>query len=198
MKKFETGDRVSFINEKQDGVIIKILPNGNCMVEIEDGFEIESTPGELVKVAFTQKNKDKSVEPIITVEKVKPAEVSELKKLLTGLNDSVSLVLMPSDVNKVLTGSVKYFIVNESKYDVLYSFSRKSDRKLFGISSGKVEAFNEINLGEIVRDHLMDTESLQVQLIFHQKDLFQQIPVVTKELSVEYPDLNHVNKKIPV
>ncbi len=196
MKKFETGDRVSFINEKQDGVISKILPNGNYMVETEDGFPIEATPGELVKIAHTQKNKHNIADPIITEKKVKPAEVSDLKKLLTGLNDSVSLVLMPTEINKVLTGSVKYFIVNESMYDVLYSFSRKSDRKLFGISSGKVEAFNELNLGEIARDDLMDTESLQVQLIFHQKDLFQQIPVITKELSVEYPDLNHVNKKI--
>ncbi len=197
MKKFETGDQVSFINEKQDGVISKILPNGNYMVEIEDGFPIEATPGELVKISFTQKNKNHNVEPmIITEEKIKPPEVSELKKLLTGLNDSVSLVLMPAEVNKVLTGSVKYFIVNESKYDVLYSFSRKSNRKLFGISSSKVEAFNEINLGEIERDVLMDTESLQVQLLFHQRDLFQQLPVLTKELSVEYPDLNHVNKKI--
>ena len=54
MKKFEQGDRVSFINEKQDGVITKLLSNGNYMVEIEDGFEIEATANELVKIADMQ------------------------------------------------------------------------------------------------------------------------------------------------
>ena len=103
---------------------------------------------------------------------------------------------MPSNPNQVLTGSVKYFLINESKYDVLYSFSNKINRKLFGISSGKLETSTELFLGELSRDVLMDSESLYLQMLFHQKNYFQQLPVLTKELPIEYPDLNHVNKNI--
>jgi len=40
---FLPGDKVSFINEKQDGVVVKLLPGNKILVAIEDGFEIEET-----------------------------------------------------------------------------------------------------------------------------------------------------------
>ncbi len=196
MKKFEIGDRVSFINEKQDGFIAKLLPNGNCMVEIEDGFEIEATVSELIKISVTQKNRNSAIEVVKQEEKAQPEEKIILSKLLSGFSDAVTFVLMPSNAQQVLTGSVKYFLVNESKYDVLFTFSNKKNKKTVGISSGKIEAANEICIGEITRDELMDAESLQVQLLFHQINLFHQIGVVTKDLTIEYPDLNHTNKNI--
>ncbi len=196
MNKFEIGDRVSFINEKQDGVITKILPNGNYMVEIEDGFELETTASELLKIPASKQKQSYSNDIVKEDKQLKIETQPELRKLLPGLSDCVSLVLMPSNANAVLTGAVNYYLVNATKYDVLYSFSYKIKKQLIGIISGKLEGANEVFLGEISRDVLMDSESLQVQLLFHQKGFFNQLPVLTKELSIEYPDLNLVNKKI--
>ena len=196
MNKFEPGDRISFINERLNGVVIKILASGNYLIETEDGFEIDATPAELVKIVVAQKKPSPIIENAKAATPVPAVEITELRKSIPGLSDCVSLVLMPSDASKVLTGSVKYFLVNESKYDVLFSFSNKQNKKLSGISSGKVEASNEIYLGEFTRDVLMDSECLQIQLLFHQKNFFLQIPVLTKELPIEYPDLNHVNKNL--
>ena len=198
MKIFEVGDKVSFLNAKLDGVISKVLPNGNYSVELDDGFEMEAAASELVKIAIFQKDKFTPSSDIETktVEQLKTIEEVPLRKILPGLSDCVTLVLMPSNPNQVLTGAVKYFLVNESKYDVLYSFSYKQTRKLIGISSGKLEPASELFIGELTRDVLMESESLYLQLIFHQKNYYLQIPVLTKELSIEYPDLNHVNKNI--
>jgi dsDNA-specific endonuclease/ATPase MutS2 len=47
--KFTPGDKVSFINEKQEGIVVKILPNNKVVVDIEDGFELTVSEKELVK-----------------------------------------------------------------------------------------------------------------------------------------------------
>lgn len=48
--KFNPGDKVSFIDEKQDGVVVKILTNNTVLVvAIEDGFDIEVSEKELIK-----------------------------------------------------------------------------------------------------------------------------------------------------
>ena len=196
MRKLEIGDRVSFINEKQDGIITKILQNGNYLVEIEDGFEIEVTAAELVKIISSDKKLIPSSDKSEGNKEEKPFQKIELRKSLQGLNDAIALVLMPTDSTKVLTGSVSYFLVNESTFDVLYTFSYKVNHTWYGISSGKLNSLNEVFVGELTRDILMETESLQLQLVFHRIGFFHQNPVFTKEISVEYPDLNNVNKNL--
>ena len=195
MKKFETGDKVSFINEKQDGVITKQLSNGNYMVEIEDGFALETTASELVKIVGTQKKITTPAKPDATLQFIE-VPIVELRTVLSGLTEAVSLVLIPADANQVLTGSVKYYLVNQSKYDVLYSFSNKMHRKLNGVSSGKLLTDSEIVIGELTRNKLMDSECLHIQLLFHQNNEFYPMSTLTKEIAIAYPDLNEVNKTI--
>ena len=48
--KFQPGDKVSFINEKQQGVVKKNMPGNMVVVEIEDGFEFPVRENELVKI----------------------------------------------------------------------------------------------------------------------------------------------------
>ena len=36
--KFSPGDKVAFINEKQDGIVVKILEGDKVVVAIEEGF----------------------------------------------------------------------------------------------------------------------------------------------------------------
>jgi hypothetical protein len=50
--KFQPGDKVSFINEKQQGVVKKILTGNMVVVEIEDGFEFPVRENELVKIGM--------------------------------------------------------------------------------------------------------------------------------------------------
>jgi len=38
----KAGDKVSFKDEKLNGVILEILQNGKVLVELEDGFPMEA------------------------------------------------------------------------------------------------------------------------------------------------------------
>jgi len=49
------GDNVSFLNEKREGIVKKILNNKMVIVEIEDGFDIPVAINDLVKSdAYTE------------------------------------------------------------------------------------------------------------------------------------------------
>ena len=49
------GDKVSFLNEKRDGIVKKMLNNKMVLVEIEDGFDIPVAINDLVKAdAYTE------------------------------------------------------------------------------------------------------------------------------------------------
>lgn len=49
MKPLVTGDRVEVLDEALKGVVKKILP-GSVLVELEDGFELEYTPEQLIQL----------------------------------------------------------------------------------------------------------------------------------------------------
>src|SRR6187399_2902154 len=114
MPKFSINDRVSFINEKQDGVIKAIKPNGICIVEIEDGFDIEALESELV---LRQKEK-------IPVKKENVASempenfIPEFTKNIPELTAGIWLVTCPAQSGMVLTGPADYYIVNNTEYDI--------------------------------------------------------------------------------
>ena len=57
--KFKIGDRVSFLNEKGEGVICSQEKNGFVRVSIEDGFEIPYLVDELVKAVEVKQEADK-------------------------------------------------------------------------------------------------------------------------------------------
>ena len=44
----KAGDKVSFKDEKLNGVILEILQNGKVLVELEDGFPMEALQNQLV------------------------------------------------------------------------------------------------------------------------------------------------------
>ena len=46
----KAGDKVSFKDEKLNGVILEILQNGKVLVELEDGFPMEALQNQLVGI----------------------------------------------------------------------------------------------------------------------------------------------------
>ena len=80
---FQPGDKVSFVNEKQEGIIVTIQPNGMIVVEIEDGFPIEVTARELVKkhsILITEKEQQQKKEKLFYLINEKFQNLKQIKQ----------------------------------------------------------------------------------------------------------------------
>ncbi len=120
MAKFSVGDEVVFVNEKQQGIIRTIRPDGIHVVEIEDGFTIDVLANEIAIF--------KKWHPLVD----SPAEQKEIKKQETesALPPMPDLLLMTSgsglfqlafipEHQKILSGKLSVALVNGTAYQFL-------------------------------------------------------------------------------
>lgn len=191
---FQAGDKVSFINEKQDGFIVAIKANGICVVEIEDGFTLDATASELVKIKDTQQKKSDKKNDIgeeNLVKEVPPIDLINVYSLL----GTVALITLP-DNGKVLSGKIDYWLVNGSDSDVLYAFSSFKSKMPEGIAAGYLEKNKTVLMSTILRDAIIDIDHLQIQLLFHKKGLHQELPRINKEFKIELPTITQHYPKL--
>ena len=58
MANFKIGDKVSFISEKRDGIVKKIMNNNMVLVEIEEGFEIPVIGSDLINLNMNRESEN--------------------------------------------------------------------------------------------------------------------------------------------
>src|SRR5688572_23275291 len=114
------GDKVSFINEKQEGVVKRILSDTLVVVEIEDGFDIQVNTKELVKKQSIQDQYAGKTDVVTIQPEAIEGSVNDLL-LITEIN-TISVASYPAKTGAVLTGNVKFAIVNKSNYMTLFVF----------------------------------------------------------------------------
>jgi hypothetical protein len=183
---FRIGDKVSFINEKQDGYIVFIKADNTCVVEIEDGFTLDAGPKELVKIQEASKKNPQIENADIIVQSTGDA-LPDLIKIFS-LENQVALVAVP-DAGKVLSGKVDYYLVNGSELDVLYVFSLLMSKMHDGKIAGVLAPGNFILLSSVSREDLIEAEKLVIELLFYKKGLHPSYPRVQQVLNIEMPAL---------
>ena len=141
--KFKVGDKVNFLNESGGGVITKIIDSRMVNVEVEGGFEMPVLTSELIldyrakeiediEKEYSLGNSKDISQPAEKVEDSEPDRVTEINPYFQVKEEKgVYLVYEPLDQQWILTGDIDIFIVNNTKYDILYSlfFEEKGDLK---------------------------------------------------------------------
>ncbi len=190
--KFEPGDKVSFINEKQKGIVKKTLSGNMVIVEIEDGFEIPVRENELVKTGIAQDHQ---------------TEKPEIKKEIHVVHDPVSVIdicadksiviaAIPDAAGSVLTGALTYHLVNRSGFDVLFSFYLRKENQWKGIYRGICESGTHQELIHLKRETLIDIQSFLFQgLLYTEKELLQ-VTSIRNEFAVLIPSLHNARKDV--
>lgn len=186
-KIYKVGDYVRFINEKQEGKISEILPSGNIVVDIEDGFPIEVTPAEIVKV------QDSGLERSRLTTAVNTATVSENQVAFPQpeqfrIKDEISLLIIPAH-SKVTTGPVKLYLLNTLEVAVAFSFTSIHKKKYKGVAAGLVQS-NELSfLQEIRREDLLDFEGYFFTGIIHSDKEHTAYPIIRQPVQIPLPDI---------
>jgi hypothetical protein len=183
----EIGDKVSFVNEKQDGVIVSIKTNGMMVVEIEDGFTVDVTVKELVKIQSVQKKPETTSTPASSnkVEE-KPILINFEKEL--HLTDQLAIVIVP-DTGKVLSGGMHYHFVNGTENEILFSFSLIKGKFVEGIFANHINSFAQTEIGVLSREQLIDAEKILIEAIVFRKGSHGRFARINKELAIQFPNL---------
>jgi hypothetical protein len=178
--KFKVGDRVKFLNESGGGVVSKIISPNMVNVAIEDGFEIPTMTHELLRIELEAPadsprhffredfNVEVKTEPQSVIEE-DSRNIPLLSYSAKGVvEQGIYLAFLPHDQKWLITGILDIYLVNHSKFDILYSVFLEEDEKGFvGFDYGSVIPDSMILLESIDREELGKWEKGVVQVLFH-------------------------------
>ncbi len=189
---FLPGDKVSFINEKQDGVVVKLLQGNKLIVEIEDGFEIEVYEKELVKKSGTQKTEKQPEQKIIASV---PNEIAS-NLIETTEKGTISLTVVPESIGAVLTGSIHHHVVNNTDFHLLFTFYAKEKNKWVGKEKGSVPSGESQFIFKCKREDLIDTSLFLIQGLVYTDAELPSPGSFRKETGIILPDLQTLNNQL--
>ncbi|HEY9123183.1 MAG TPA: DUF2027 domain-containing protein [Bacteroidales bacterium] len=176
---FRIGDKVKFLNEAGGGVIKKFLANNQAMVEIEDGFEINTLLSNLVHDTSAQ-HIALDVEP-----EAKPTKVEKPKNFVKEPQDKASgptfsekkivsddkalvcLAIVPVGLDSAFAYSLfDLYILNDSNYDILFTAAQVKDNIYRLIEKGELEAGMSMNIGQYTLEKLKTIQRIVVDVLY--------------------------------
>jgi hypothetical protein len=182
---FNIGDSVTFINEKQNGIVLGFKANNIVVVEIEDGFTLDVLSREIVVVKSSQ---EKAMG--VSTSENKPSEkqvaISPAPSFASHLDQSAIVLLTVPEQSAVLTGKIKFVLVNPLSGQIQGACYEKQKNKLKRIAVFSLNTLQQTELFEYTREQLMSFESVVISYAYSDMDMFS---AGSKEITIEYPGL---------
>lgn len=167
MADFKIGDKVNFLSTTGGGKVTKIIDSRMVMVEIEGGFEIPTLISDLVLDYRSMPAPSKQQETVDKVQKevqgqelLKQQQADEARK--GGLRrfakeaekEGIYMAFVPHEQQWLLTGPLDLVLVNNTPYEMLYTFTIKETDRFANIDFGQIDKFQKIVVETISRDDL--------------------------------------------
>lgn len=157
--KFKIGDYVRFVNERQEGIVTRIIDHQLVGVTIEDDFEISVAAGELVLVS--------QQETQLLDHEVQIEERAPMQQLA---EEGIYLALVRNEIANTV---FDLQLINLSDYQLLFSCSGEIQGNYSGIASGSLEGHKKIVLSTYSSDTVNEWPVFHLQCIYHSKGKFQ-------------------------
>lgn len=198
--KLKAGDKVKFLNENGGGVVSRVVSPKLVHVIIEDGFEIPVLAGELIRIEeeapfdspkhMFREDFNRDFKP---PDENVVQEVNNNMKLVNNqargaVEPGVYLAFVPEDQRWLITGLLDVYLVNHSRYDILYSaFLQKEDGFYRGFDYGSVEPESMVLLESLEREKLGKWERGVIQVLFHSDNASQVLSPGSSNFRVRLP-----------
>jgi hypothetical protein len=183
------GDNVSFLNEKRNGIVKKILNNKMVLVEIEDGFDIPVPINDLVKADAYIETIDEESDNKTTIQKEEPEERFSLRiALLTGGNEidkikkGIYIAFIPEDPDDVLSSDFGIYLLNHNSHDLLFTYSLKENGKFICRDFDNIDEETAILLDIIDKSDLERWQDSKFHFFAFKKDIELEIPPFSHEI----------------
>jgi len=173
---FKKGDKVKFLNDVGEGVIVRFQDKKIAIVHNNDGFEIPVLMSELLKIEdqyiFDDKQdregNEASQSPQTIQETIETEDIDE-DGLNTDRNASIFFAVVPENKEEILNSDLRIFLINDSNFRILYSISRSEGEFQSLMAYGNLEDNTKLQLADIKRDELNNFEEINFQIVFFRK-----------------------------
>lgn len=190
---FKPGDKVRFLNEQGGGIVTRILSNTMVNVAIEEGFEVPVMAHELIKIepqGAADRFFDRQIKvdypahlqtPVAQPAQAQPAESADetddritylYRQSGAGIIEGIYLAFVPKDQKWLISGNLEIYIVNNTGYEALYTFSLAEDGKGYaGVDYDVIPAYSKIHIETITREDLESWTDGIVQVLFYKNEI---------------------------
>ncbi len=175
--KFKVGDKVNFLNENGGGIVTAIVDSRMVKVEVEGGFEMPVMEKDLIldyrakeaeNITSQFHTKPAVPAPAPQPESTEPERISDISPYFEVKEEKgIYFAYEPHDQQWLLTGKLDIFLINNTRYDVLYSLFMEQNDEMAGIDYGSIPPDSKILIETIERDELENRNRGYVQVLFH-------------------------------
>lgn len=181
----KVGDKVKFLNDIGGGVVTGFVNKHTVNVEGDDGFEVPCLIKELVNVSAPEMNTTEPelvTEPTHTVEAPEPEFIETKGEIINGKNTpDFYFCFVPSDSRNPLAGEIEIYLVNDSNFTVLFTYSYLKDDSVENIETGTVKSNSRQKIDAILQEDLSEFPDFGFQIIyFKELETEWNQPVVKK------------------
>ena len=169
---FHVGDYVRFLNERQEGFVTKIISANVVGVTIDGDFEIPIATNEIVLVAKEEVREESNATNQV---------INFTEKTITARKGIYLAFIEDNKVKNLL----QIQLINNTGYDLLYSFSTFKLKQFEGHSSGKINPKTVNNLINISQSDFNEWPSFHIQLIQHLNGEFHPMQPLVRELKIK-------------
>ncbi len=184
--KYKVGDRVKFLNEVGGGTISRLI--GNNMIELvsEDGFSMPVMISDVIPYLETDEDQivvkeqivksQTNIDPIENYDEFEDSiEDSGTEEELEIDSDdkimNILFALQPSKQKKE-SDALDAYLINDSKYKILFNISQKREDFNLNIQAGLIEANTKISIASFTIGDLKCFPEFSFQFIFFKKLFF--------------------------
>ncbi len=184
---FRKGDKVKFLNDVGEGVIVRFQDKNIAIILNSDGFEVPVLMSELLKIENEYIFDDNQGSEIN--EELHSSQTPEIKDdsddidedgLNTDRNANVFFSLVPKNQDDILNSDLEIYLINDSNFRILYSISRAEGEFQSLMAYGNLEDNTKIQLADIKRDELNNYEEISFQIIFFRKGNYYLLNPINK------------------
>jgi hypothetical protein len=166
------GDKVRFLNEKGEGVVSKLLNKTTVGVTIEDGFEIPFAISQLLLIEEIKKLEAKKETPNIIL------PIGEKRMIKNEEQAGVYLGFSPENNKDISHSDFNVWLINNTDYDVLFSYSIFSMNGFKTIETGTLKALEHELIETIDQKLLVENTNIKLDVLFYnQKEHEHQLPI---------------------
>ena len=180
------GDKVRFLNEQGEGIIVAFRGKDLALVQIEDGFEIPTPVKELVPVH----DENKPAQRIVQQE-----EARIVKPIGT---ETIVLCITPDGGPFSNTFGVS--LVNNSTYKIVYTITQVLGQAYMGIACNVMDAVSFHPIEGYTKKDLQNTSQFIVQLLLFKEGAYHPYAPIEKHVVLKDNKLDqvHLLKDAPI
>ena len=173
---FKIGNKVSFLNEKGQGTVSKIINKTTVGITIEDGFEIPFTISELVLIsngATSEPSVENIVHAIVSSEIKSPSHKLPIETGSAGLKDQeqegIYVAFSPEKINDISHSDINVWLINNTSYQLMYTYSLFQNGNFLTLETGTSKAYESFLIETIDRKELNDFSTFKIEALFFDK-----------------------------